>query len=240
MPRFFVENIGEQYAAIENDDAVHIIRSLRMREGDEITLSDQQGYDYKTVIKALDTDRVTVEILEKMQNTTEPKVRTVLYQALPKGDKLEFIVQKAVELGVYRIVPILTKRCISRPKAKAMERKIERLQKIALEAAKQSQRGIVPEIGELMDYADALEAISLSGKGILLYEDATRPLSDVLSPLPDEISIIVGSEGGFSTEEAEAAKEKGLDIISLGNRILRCETAPICALSAISYASGEF
>ncbi len=241
MPRFFLEEICGDLVTIYGEDAKHIAKSLRMRQGEELTLCDMQGTDYHTILQRVTADEVQVKVLDKCPSKGEPTCKVTLYQALPKGDKLELIVQKATELGVDTIVPVLTDRCISRPNTKAMEKKQQRLQKIAYEAAKQSGRGKIPQIGQLMLIDKALEGMKHADIGILLYEEATEPLSRALATKQaSSIAVMVGCEGGISSREAQLAQSQGLHLASLGSRILRCETAPLCALSAILYHMGEY
>jgi len=242
MPRFFTTNINGSRALIESDDARHITKSLRMHVGDSITLCDAAGLDYYGEISAISPDIVEVNILQTLPSPGEPKAKITLYQALPKSDKLEFIVQKAVELGVSEIVPTLTSRCISRPDEKSMAKKIERLNRTSLEAAKQSGRGTVPAVSPLMEFAHAINSMKHAPLPILCYEGASVPLREALNQnsLQTQIALMIGSEGGFSEDEVSLAQKAGVHIVSLGTRILRCETAPICALSAIMYALGEF
>lgn len=243
MPRFFIEPTPADTILLTGADAHHIATSLRMREGEALTLCDSRGTDYDGVIDSFPLDGVLVRVTARRQNLSEPAVRLTLYQALPKGEKLDLIVQKAVELGVHTIVPVLTERCISRPDSKSMGKKILRLQRIALEAAKQSGRGIVPEIRPLLSFAEAIAGMKQADCAILFYEGATQPLSAFLQGnalAGRELALMVGSEGGFSPAEADIAANMGIACASLGRRILRCETAPICALSAILYACGEF
>lgn len=250
MPRFFIPphnayRDGSPIAQGESlflfgEDARHIAKSLRMQPGEKLTLCDGAGIDYDCELAAITPDHVETRLLQMHPSENEPTVRIRLYQALPKGDKLDLIVQKAVELGVFEIVPVLSDRCISRPDAKNMSKKSVRLQKIALEAAKQSGRGIVPQILPLQTYSQAISGMKSMETAILLYELATRPLSSQLAAKPNDIAIMVGCEGGFSTEEAAFAQTEGIMCASLGKRILRCETAPLCALSAILFAYGEF
>lgn len=235
MPRFFTKNISGGSTLIVGEDARHIARSLRCRIGEELTLCDGNGRDYACRITAIEEEQVTLEVLHSQLSKAEPPVALTLYQALPKGDKLDLIVQKAVELGVTAIVPVITRYCVSRPDEKSMEKKRERLQRIALEAAKQSGRGIIPQVQPLMTYPEALAQMVRDACAILFYEDATHPLGSVLATRPKSISMLIGSEGGLSTEEAQAAKEAGLAVCTMGPRILRCETAPMYALSAITY-----
>jgi 16S rRNA (uracil1498-N3)-methyltransferase len=239
MPRFFTKSITDDHAVIENGDARHIAKSLRMRAGDAITLCDGEGFDYHGEIALIEHERVEVRIHDKKPSPGEPGVKLTLYQALPKSDKLDFIVQKAVELGVREIVPVLSSRCISRPNEQSMAKKTERLNRTALEAAKQCGRGIIPQVAPLMEFSTAIESMRHHALPILCYEDADTALRTILHSQAAEIALMIGSEGGFSPEEVHLAKESGVHIASLGRRILRCETAPICALSAILYACGE-
>lgn len=243
MPRFFIEPTDAREGGsimLSGEDARHIARVLRMRPSEAITLCDGVGFDYRCEIAAVEPDSVEARVLQKLPNETEPAVRIRLYQALPKGEKLDFIVQKAVELGAFDIVPVLTEHCVSRPDAKSMDKKTARLQKIALEAAKQSGRGIIPRILPLQKFEQAISGMKTAGRAILLYERASSPLSSFLRNGMCDIALMVGSEGGFSPEEAALAEREGIAMASLGRRILRCETAPVCALSAVLYAQGEF
>ena len=240
MPRFFTTNINGSRALIESDDARHITKSLRMHVGDSITLCDAAGLDYYGEISAISPDIVEVNILQTLPSPGEPKAKITLYQALPKSDKLEFIVQKAVELGVSEIVPTLTSRCVSRPDEKSMAKKIERLNRTALEAAKQSGRGIIPVVSHLMEFTYAINSMKHTPLPILCYEDASVPLREALGLDSPRIALMIGPEGGFSEDEVNTAQVAGVHIVSLGTRILRCETAPICALAAVMYAFGEF
>ncbi|MCL2856338.1 MAG: 16S rRNA (uracil(1498)-N(3))-methyltransferase [Oscillospiraceae bacterium] len=241
MPRFFLSTIDASVstAYIEGDDAKHITKVLHAKLGQEFVLSDARGTDYLCAVRKLDTAIVTLDILSSQpcQGETEATIR--LYQALPKGDKLEFIIQKAVELGVSEITPVLTSRCISRPSHKAMDKKLERLQRIAYEAAKQCGRGIIPRVMPLLEIDRALVQMAGSEMPILLYEESRQPLSKVLRPNLGSVSIMVGSEGGFSQGEVDFATNQGVVCASLGRRILRCETAPIAALSVILCHLGE-
>ena len=177
-------------------------------------------------------------VLEKHPNDSEPSVRVTLYQALPKGDKMEFIVQKAVELGAVRIVPMLTKRCVSRPDAKSMQKKLVRYQKVAKEAAKQCGRGMVPEVGEMVTLERALAQADAAVK-VLFYEGGGQPIQELLDEQSGDVAVFIGSEGGFEAEEVDLAKRSGAQIATFGKRILRCETAPLAALSIIMNRTGN-
>ena len=240
MPRFFVESVESDFVEITGEDARHIALSLRMKNGEKLVLCDGKGREADAVIREAYPESVVLDIEERRDSAAEPETEVILYQALPKFDKLEYIVQKSVELGVSKIVPVLTSRCISRPDEKTMKKKLERLRKISDEAAKQSGRGKLPEIGELLTFKNAVLEITKAETPILFFEHAQYPLHEIMEKRTGgTIAMMVGSEGGFSDEEAEYAKEKGALIASLGPRILRCETAPVAALAAIMYAAGE-
>lgn len=240
MPRFFVESLAGDPIVIEGGDARHIALSLRMKQGEELILCDGKGTEAVCAVASLCPESVVLDVKERRASETEPKTRVTLYQALPKADKMEYVVQKAVELGVYRIVPVLTSRCISRPDEKTAAKKRERLCKIAAEAAKQSGRGIIPEVDGVLTFKNAVKEMSTAGLPIFFFEHASLPLRKYMEKYTGgDIAVMVGAEGGFSDEEAAFAEENGLLSASLGPRILRCETAPVAALAAIMYAAGE-
>lgn len=235
MPRFFVPDLSGETVLLTAEDGRHLVRSLRCRMGDPVQLCDGKDLDGFGVIAAIDGDAVTVEIKEKQPSQSELPCFVTLYQALPKGDKLELIVQKAVELGVSAVVPVLTSRCVSRPDKKGMDGKLERLRKIAREAAGQSGRGALPEVRPLLSFSAALAEMKENQCSILFYEKASRPLGQILVSRPESVSFLVGAEGGFSAQEAQEAETAGLAVCTMGPRILRCETAPLYALSVIGY-----
>ena len=239
MPRFFLPGLCGERAVLTGEDARHIAKVLRMRPGEEITLCDTQGFDYRCLLEEVAPAEVCARVLERRTSESECRAEIVLYQALPKGDKLDFIVQKATELGVSAVVPVLTEHCVSRPDAKAMKNKTERLQRIALEAAKQCGRGKIPQIRPLETFLEAVTGMKQAHTAILCYEKATAPLSGMVEAGASTIALMVGSEGGFAPEEAHFAEEQGVRLASLGKRILRCETAPVSALSVILCKTGE-
>ncbi len=239
MPRFFLSAGGSEngFFVISGEDAKHISFSLRMRHGERITVCDGEGNDYDCVITNLDGQTVTAEILEKRPSVAEPPNRIRLYQSVPKGDKLDYIVQKAVELGVSEIVPVYSARCIVKPDPKSEEKRLARLSRIATEAAKQCGRGIIPKILPHMRYADALRG---AGEGCFLcYEDEkSYSLKEYLQTKnTGSLSFFVGPEGGYDPGEVRLAAECGIPSVRLGNRILRCETASGFVLSCITYAT---
>ena len=240
MPRFFVDKdaIGESDVLLTGGDAFHIARSLRMAVGDGITVSDGEGGEYSCRLTRIRDEECIAEILSRGEASGESPVKISLYMAYPKSDKLELVIQKAVELGVYEIIPFESSRCIKRPKAEKIEKQTARLQRIAEEAAKQCGRGILPRVGEPISFSEMLRRAGESECPIFCYEgEGARSMKAVLSENADKktFSVVVGSEGGFSPEEAASAICAGLNSVNLGPRILRCETAPMYALSAISY-----
>ncbi|MCM1055521.1 MAG: 16S rRNA (uracil(1498)-N(3))-methyltransferase [Bacteroides sp.] len=237
-PRFFGK-IGGEKAYIVGDDARHIGAVLRMSRGDKAVICDNEYNDYLCSIASVQRDAVELDVLEHRKNETAPNTEITLFQCLPKGDKMDLIVQKATELGAVGIVPVLSKRCVSRPDGKSMSKKLLRWEKIAEEASKQCGGGKIPEIGGLSDYRAAISEYSKIGLGILFYECGGRSLSELPIRESSKIGIFVGSEGGFEPEEARFAEEKGVVLTSLGKRILRCETAPIAALSVLMNLTGN-
>ncbi len=241
MPRFFVkeENIDKESdtALIIGDDARHIARSLRMAQGDRITVSDGTGTDYECTLTYIRDEECRLKIENSSRSVAESPADITLYMAYPKSDKLELVVQKAVELGALRIVPFVSERCIKRPKAEKEEKQTERLLRIAEEAAKQCGRARLPIVEPPISYAELLRRIPGECLTLFCYEGGnTESLSRVLAEVSSlKIAVVVGSEGGFTEGEAEAAQRAGARLVNLGPRILRCETAPIYCLSALSF-----
>lgn len=239
MPRFFCEEISDGHAVIQGEDARHIVKSLRMASGEELTLSDMRGTDYLCRILSANSERVDLEVLHSAPCQSEPSVKARLFMAMPKGDKFELIVQKAVELGAAEITPVLTHRCVSRPDARSLEKKLQRYNRVALEAAKQSMRGTVAKVLPMLTFEQAIAEMKKSETAVIFYEQATAKMQTVLDTMGESIAFMVGSEGGFEQSEVQYAVEQGLHCLTLGKRILRCETAPLAALSVIMYASGN-
>ena len=237
MPRFFIDFVPSGDAVITGEDGRHIAKSLRMQPGETITLCNGHGQDYLGEIVEISGESVRVHIHEIHKSETEPSVRVTLCQGIPKSDKMDFIVQKAVELGVSRIVPTVTARCISRPDAKAAQKKVQRWQKIAREAAKQSGRGAIPQVTDFTPLKRA--AADAAGKRILFYEGGGEPLPKIVQAQDTDLTIYVGPEGGFSEEEVSLIQQTGGYAGTLGPRILRTETAPLAALTAIMLLTGN-
>lgn len=238
MAWFFVnENIETNEYLIEGENAHHISKSLRMKIGEELTLCSPNGKRYECAISSFNKDSVEVKILSSTICEQEADVKLSLFMSLVKGDKMEDVIQKSVELGVYEITPTLTKRCISRPDEKSINKKIERWQKISDNAASQSRRGIIPKVNPLVD----IENIDVNkfDKVIVFYECGGEKIKDIIKSDDKNIAIIIGSEGGFEEEEIKSLKEKGAFVGTLGKRILRAQTAPLCAITSIMYETGN-
>ena len=238
MPRFFVDNVSDGMAHITGEDAKHITRSLRSRVGDVITLCDSTGKVMTCEIESLG-DEVLARVIESFESGAEPSLHLHLFQALTKGDKLELVIQKAVELGAGEITPVLTRRCVSRPDKASAGKKLVRWQKIAQEAAKQAGRGIIPTVNPVINFEEAITMMKQAQRGILFYEGGGEQLNAIVEEELQSLGIMVGSEGGFEDEEVALAKREGIHIATLGKRILRCETAPIAAISIIMNLTGN-
>lgn len=234
MPHFFVdEEIFEKEYLLSGEDARHISKSLRMKKGEELTLCSPSGTVHKCVVTDISDSTVEVDVISGEISKAEPDVKVTLYQALPKGDKMEMIIQKAVEIGVTAIVPVISERCVSRPDKKALSKKIVRWQKIAKQASMQSGRGIVPKVEECISFKEAVN--TAKGEKIIFYELGGESVKTILKNKPKEISIFIGSEGGFSSDEVENVISENGKKATLGKRILRAETAPLVALTLIMY-----
>ncbi len=232
MPRFFSDNIIDDKIFFTKEDAIHITKSLRMKEGEEIIICDEKGKDYHCKL-AIDSEDIYGKIFKVVDNDTETKVKITLYQALAKGDKMDFIIQKAVELGAEKIIPFVSSRCIAREKKENASKKLARYNKIALEASKQSSRGIIPKVMATLPFEKALTEAKNYDMSFICYENGGDKLSSFSYEGVKNICIFIGSEGGFSKEEIDLANKHGSKNISLGKRILRCETASIVALSSL-------
>jgi len=241
MARFFAAASDICGGAIRLDaETARHVRSLRLRPSEQFTVCDGEGTDYICRLGERG-DGTTAEIIEALPSRGEPSVECAVYIALAKGDRLEYAVQKSVELGAHRIVLFPSARVVAEPGDIA--KKTSRLQRIALEAAKQSFRGRVPDIAAADSFAEAVGQAALAELPIFFYEcEADRHLKQVLesSGAFKSVSIVTGPEGGFTEDEADFAQSSGMTAVTLGPRILRCETAPAAALSAIMYHTGNF
>ena len=241
MHRFFVSQTFAEEMQIVGADAHHISNVLRMRVGQHIQIVSSDRVTALMEIKALTTDAAFVRLVKRIEQVNEPSVRIILAQGLAKGEKMDFIIQKAVEVGVNTIVPVAMEYSVVKLDKNKAEKKVERWQKIAEEAAKQSKRDIVPEVTSVMDLDEALHSFAGSAK-LMAYEGETKAgLKKVLSAIQnrEEILLIIGPEGGIAEKELKAAELAGAQTFSLGNRILRTETAGLVSATAILYETGD-
>lgn len=245
MYRFFVEpeQIGETTISITGRDVNHIKNVLRMKIGETVLVSDGSDREYICAIRQLNEEEVIAEIEDINGETRELPIKVTLFQALPKGDKIETVIQKMIELGAYEIVPMSTKRCVVKLDAKKAANKTKRWNAIAESAAKQSKRGIIPQVKEPVTYHQALSMAKEMDMVLIPYEEAedmenTRQVISEIKP-GMSVGIFIGSEGGFAKEEVEQARENGAKEITLGKRILRTETAGMALMSVLMYLMEE-
>lgn len=244
MPRFFVDSdqIKDKQIEIIGQDVKHIKNVLRLLPDSNITICDGKGIDYSCKISQIDDNMIKCDIIDKLVSKAEPETKVTLFQSLVKGDKFEWVIQKSIEIGAQEIIPMQTAHCVSKlDKSKKTKSKINRWNKIAQSAAKQSGRAIVPKIADPLSYKEAVKLASGMDLAIIAYEK--EDLANLKSTLADftgkNIGILIGPEGGFSKEEISTAKEEGIKTITLGPRILRSETAGIVLISNILYELGE-
>lgn len=242
MHRFYVDAdcIYKESVSITGSDVNHVRNVLRMSPGEKIIVNDKAGTDYYCAIDRIDSDEVTAKVIETKLSESELPVRMYLFQALPKLDKMEFIIQKAVELGVYEVIPVETRRCVVKlEKGTKQQKKIARWQLIAEAAAKQSARGIIPEVKLPMSFSEALKYAAQLDYNMIPYENA-RGMKAAKETMEIAVSsksvgVFIGPEGGFEEKEIEAAIEAGVKVVSLGKRILRTETAGMTVLSILMF-----
>lgn len=247
MPKFFVnqENIQERKILIIGEDVNHIKNVLRKNVGDTLEICDaQNGENFLCKIEEIKQEEILCKIIENLENTSEPNTYVHIYQGLPKSDKMELIIQKSVELGVSEITPTNMSRCIVKLEPKDARKKVERWQKISEVAAKQSGRDIIPKINNLCNLNEVINQCKEYDVILLAYEnEKENKLKNEIETLKKlqleksnlKIAVIIGPEGGMATEEVEKAKQNGIKIITLGNRILRTETVALNILSIIMY-----
>ena len=243
MARFFVspEEMKPDFFVLTGENAQHA-KVLRLKAGEEVLVCDGQGQECLCAVSAVSDGMISLVVKKRQSSDTEAAARVSVYIAFPKGDKLEHVIQKATELGAYEIVAFPSARCVSRPDDKSLKKKLERWQKIAASAAEQSGRGRIPEVLTLPSYQAALDRAAQADKALLFYENeqATTLKMALRSGSYQTVSLLTGPEGGLEEKEVKQAQQAGLQVCTLGKRILRCETAPLCALSAVMYDAGEF
>ena len=243
MTRFFVEEqaFSGDTLRLTGENFQHA-RVLRLKPGERMLVCDGQGREALCAVRQAGASEMELEVLERREAETEAAVRVSVYLAFPKADKLEHVIQKATELGAYEIVAFPSARCVSRPDEKSLKKKLERWQKIAASAAEQSGRGRIPRVITLGSFKEALERGKQADKALLFYENeqAMTLRMALETGTYETVSLLTGPEGGLEEAEVAQARGAGFQICTLGKRILRCETAPLCALSAVMYAAGEF
>ena len=243
MTRFFVtaEELQPEFLVLTGENAKHA-KVLRLKNGEEVLVCDGQGNECLCVVSDVSEGQIGLVVKHRQTSETEAGVRVSVFMAFPKSDKLEHVIQKATELGAYEIVAFPSSRCVSKPDEKSLKKKLERWQKIAAAAAEQSGRGRIPEVLTLPSYRAALERAAQADKALLFYENerATTLRVALQSGTYTTVSLLTGPEGGLEASEVKQAMDAGLTVCTLGKRILRCETAPLCAISAVMYDAGEF
>ena len=239
MSRFFVKSnmICGSEITLSEEDSAHLARVLRADIGDMITVCDDIGTEYEAEIFYISKKEVKAKITDYKKSATEAKVEVTIFQGLPKGSKMELIIQKCVEIGVCRIVPMATVRAVVKINDEKSAGKVKRWNKIAEEAAKQSGRGIIPVVEAPLSFKEAAGKASEFDMAIIAYEqhDKADIKTYLRSKTPKKIAVYIGPEGGFDEEEIKIAEDSGIYAVSLGKRILRTETAPIALLSVIMY-----
>lgn len=242
MPRFFLpeQDINESCIVLTGKNMSHA-KVLRLKLGNEVTICDGQGQDFFCTISGINADEVRLQVNSIASTHAEPKVRASIFMAYSKSDKLEHVIQKAVELGAYEIVAFPCAFCVSRPDEKSLAKKNVRWQSIAQSAAEQSRRGRIPQVRTLSSFSEAIAMAAATDLSVLLYENEKNVSfrSQLANSAPASIAIMSGPEGGFEQSEVAAAQQAGMRVCTLGPRILRCETAPLCALSSLMFALGE-
>ncbi len=243
MARFFVDaqQMQDNTIFLTGENAQHA-KVLRLKAGEQVLVCDGDGMECVCAVEQVSNQEVDLSVMERRAATSEAAVRVSLYMGFPKSDKLEHVIQKATELGADEIVAFPASRSVSRPDEKSLKKKLERWQKIAASAAEQSGRGRIPEVLVLDSYKAALERAAKADKALMFYENerATTLRMALESGSFETVSLMTGPEGGLEEKEVQQALDAGLQVCTLGRRILRCETAPLCALSAVMYAAGEF
>ena len=241
MPRFFLNSIDpdSRFLILTGENAAHA-KVLRLKNGDELTVCDAAGTDYRCTVSDVAPGQISLVVREAVPAESEAAVRCAVYMAFAKGDKFEHVIQKATELGAAELVCFPSARCVSRPDEKSLKKKLERWQKIAASAAAQSGRGRIPQVLVMPSFEDAMRRAAGCELALLPYENehALSLRRAIGSAQAKTVSIMTGPEGGFSDEEVLLAQRAGLQVCTLGPRILRCETAPLCALSAVLFAAG--
>lgn len=240
MPKFFISDCNysvNDTIVISGDDAHHISKTLRMRVGDSVTVTGSDSTDYLCVIESITSDSVCMRVNDKKTSDVEDGVRVSLFQALVKGDKMDTVIQKSVELGVYDIYPVAADRSVVKLDSSGAKKKVERWNKIALEASKQCGRGIIPKVHDVIDFKECVEKLSVLDKSFFCYELSNgKTVKDIIGHKDFEtVGFYIGPEGGVAPSEASYATEQGIESVTLGKLILRTETAGPAVMAMILY-----
>lgn len=241
MQHFFVtpEQVEKPYIYLEGSDVNHMKNVLRMKKGEKVEISDGNNQKYVCAVDGYEEGRAVLEIIEEKELDTELNARICLFQGLPKADKMELVIQKAVELGAAEIIPVVTKRTVVKLDAKKGEKKVQRWNEIAKSAAKQAGRGVIPQVSKIMSYKEALQYAASLDVVLFPYElaEGIAYSKEVIASIKSgqSVGVFIGPEGGFEKDEADLASYQGAKTITLGRRILRTETAAITALSLLMY-----
>jgi 16S rRNA (uracil1498-N3)-methyltransferase len=247
MRRFFISNaVSSSFSGqgtiftLDGSDAHHIARVLRMKEGDRVLVCDMAQHQYICHIRTVKTtpggESIVLEVAEKKEEQTELSYQIVLFQALIKGDKMDSVIRHAVELGVHEVVPVLCERCVSTPDEKNLKKKIERWQRVAIEAAKQSGRSSIPKVSDCISFRDMIVRLEAMSASFICFEgENKRSIREVIGCDAEKIGFFIGPEGGLSCGEVFLAQNAGIPTVTLGKLILRTETAALAVLSMVLY-----
>lgn len=243
MPRFFLSphELHPQFMVLTGENATHA-RVLRLKCGDAVTVCDGNATDYHCTVSDVSPGQISLVVQHIDPSLSEPSIDVSIYMAYAKSDKFEHVVQKATELGAKEIIVFPSARCVCRPDPKSIAKKLERWQKIAASAAQQSGRGRIPQVLAVESYAQAVARAATADLAVNFYENENQyTFHDAITSHPFQTAaLMTGPEGGYTPEEVAVSKQHGILTCTLGKRILRCETAPLCALSALMFSAGEF
>lgn len=241
MQRFFFEDeqISDGRFSVAGEKFNHIVRSLRMTPGERAVFCDGEHWDYECELLSADAGKACFKVINKYENKTEPGLRITVFQCLPKGEKMEEMVKRCVQFGVYRIIPVLSRRCVSRPDGKSAAKRIDRLNKVSRSSAMQSMRGIVPKVESIIDFKDAIEQMKGFSNSFICYENEEQRVFDIPPNESCEAAFMVGPEGGFDEAEIEYANANKIPCVTLGRRILRTEDAAAFLIPILLYNTGN-
>ncbi len=235
MQRFFFDDeiISDNQFTVTGEKHNHIVRVLRIAIGEKVVFCDGNYFDYECELVACDSKSADFKIINKYKNITEPEVKITIFQCLPKGEKMDDMIKRCVQFGAYEIVPVISKRCVSRPDKKSASKKIERYNKIARSSAMQSMRGYIPKVSDMIDFKTAIKKLADFKTGFVCYENEQDKLVNKMEISKDNIAFLIGPEGGLDESEIEFATQNGIECVSLGKRILRTEDAAVFLIPII-------